>query len=214
MADIQYANAYTEVLDILKYISKEDYEKIPKSKIKVFEENSNKNYSFKYDVDKTLEEQNVSEIAKMIIAILCRDYWTTNEQRYIIIKKQREVREEQERQIRERIEQNRQIKEDSLKVIDVSSDLDLDLDYSRGTNLEIYKEENIFKRIISKIKEIFGFQEEELEEYIKREVTTENLMNQVYNKYTEVEEMNIVEKTIEEQEKEDKIQEIENELEI
>lgn len=157
MADIQYANAYTEVLEILRYISKEDYEKIPKSKIKVFEENSNKNYSFKYDVDKTLEEQNVSEIAKMIIAILCRDYWTTNEQRYIIIKKQREAREEQERQIRERIEQNRQIKEDSLKVIDVSSDLDLDLDYARGTNLEIYKEENIFKRIISKIKEIFGF---------------------------------------------------------
>ena len=157
MADIQYANAYTEVLDILRYISKEDYEKIPKSKIKVFEENSNKNYSFKYDVDKTLEEQNISEIAKMIIAILCRDYWTTNEQRYIIIKKQREAREEQERQIRERIEQNRQIKEDSLKVIDVSSDLDLDLDYSRGTNLEIYKEDNIFKRIISKIKEIFGF---------------------------------------------------------
>ena len=157
MADIQYANAYTEVLDILRYISKEDYEKIPKSKIKVFEENSNKNYSFKYDVDKTLEEQNVSEIARMIIAILCRDYWTTNEQRYIIIKKQREAREEQERQIRERIEQNRKIKEDSLKVIDVSSDLDLDLDYSIGTNLEIYKEENIFKRIISKIKEIFGF---------------------------------------------------------
>ena len=157
MADIQYANAYTEVLDILRYISKEDYEKIPKSKIKVFEQNSNKNYSFKYDVDKTLEEQNVSEIAKMIIAILCRDYWTTNEQRYVIIKKQREAREEQERQIRERIEQNRQIKEDSLKVIDVSSDLDLDLDYARGTNLEIYKEENIFKRIISKIREIFGF---------------------------------------------------------
>ena len=140
-----------------KYISKEDYEKIPKRKIKVFEENSNKNYSFKYDVDKTLEEQNVSEIAKMIIAILCRDYWTTNEQRYIIIKKQREARKEQERQIRERIEQNRQIKEDSLKVIDVSSDLDLDLDYARGTNLEIYREDNIFKRIISKIKEIFGF---------------------------------------------------------
>ena len=157
MADIQYANAYTEVLDILRYISKEDYEKIPKSKIKVFEQNSNKNYSFKYDVDKTLEEQNVYEIAKMIIAILCRDYWTTNEQRYIIIKKQREAREEQERQIRERIEQNRQIKEDSLKVIDVSSDLDLDLDYARGTNLEIYREDNIFKRIISKIKEIFGF---------------------------------------------------------
>ena len=157
MTDIEYANAYTEVLDILRYISKEEYEKIPKTKIQMFEENSNKNYNFKYDVDKTLEEQNVSEITKMIIAILYRDYFATKEQRYVIIKKQREAREEQERQIRERIEQNKKIKEDLLKVIDVSSDLDLDLDYARGTNLEIYKEENIFKRIISKIREIFGF---------------------------------------------------------
>lgn len=157
MTDIEYANAYTEVLDILRYISKEEYEKIPKTKIQMFEENSNKNYNFKYDVDKTLEEQNVSEITKMIIAILYRDYFATKEQKYVIIKKQREAREEQERQIRERIEQNKKIKEDSLKVIDVSSDLDLDLDYARGTNLEIYKEENIFKRIISKIREIFGF---------------------------------------------------------
>ena len=54
-----------------------------------------------------------------------------------------------------------------------------------------------------------------MEEYIKREVTTENLMNQVYNKYTEVEEMDIDEKTIEEQEKEViQKQEIENEIEI
>ena len=159
MADIQYANAYTEVLDILKYISKEDYEKIPKSKIKVFEENSNKNYSFTYDENKTLDEQNVSEIAKAIIAILFRDYWATKEQRYVIIKKQREARGEQEKQIRERIEQNRKIKEDDIKTIDVSTDLDLDLDYNynQGTSLEIYRKDNILKKIIGKIKDFFGF---------------------------------------------------------
>lgn len=157
MADIQYANAYTEVLDILKYISKEDYEKIPKSKIKVFEENSNKNYSFTYDKNKTLDEQNVSEIAKAIIAILFRDYWATKEQRYVIIKKQREAREEQEKQIRERIEQNRQIKEDDIKTIDVSTDLDLDYNYNQGTSLEIYRKDNILKKIIGKIKDFFGF---------------------------------------------------------
>ena len=157
MTDIEYANAYTEVLDILKYISKEDYEKIPKTKIQMFEENSNKNYNFKYDVDKTLEEQNVSEIAKMIIAILYRDYFSTKEQRYVIIKKQREAREEQERQIRERIEQNRQIKEDDIKTIDVSTDLDLDYNYNQGTSLEIYRKDNILKKIIGKIKDFFGF---------------------------------------------------------
>ena len=157
MADIQYANAYTEVLDILKYISKEDYEKIPKSKIKVFEENSNKNYSFTYDENKTLDEQNVSEIAKAIIAILFRDYWATKEQRYIIIKKQQEIRDQKQKELMAKFEQNKNISEKDLKKVNVASDLDIDIDYARGTNLETYKEENIFKRIISKIRGIFGF---------------------------------------------------------
>ena len=157
MADIQYANAYTEVLDILKHISKEDYEKIPKSKIKVFEENCNKNYNFTYDENKTLDEQNVSEITKVIIAILFRDYWTTNEQRYIIIKKQQEIKDQKQKELMAKFEQNKNISEKDLKKVNVASDLDIDIDYARGTNLETYKEENIFKRIISKIREIFGF---------------------------------------------------------
>ena len=157
MADIQYANAYTEVLDILKYISKEDYEKIPKSKIKVFEENSNKNYNFTYDENKTLDEQNVSEITKAIIAILFRDYWATKEQRYIIIKKQQEIKDQKQKELMAKFEQNKNISEKDLKKVNVASDLDIDIDYARGTNLETYKEENIFKRIVSKIRGIFGF---------------------------------------------------------
>ena len=157
MADIQYANAYTEVLDILKYISKEDYEKIPKSKIKVFEENSNKNYNFTYDENKTLDEQNVSEITKVIIAILFKDYLATKEQRYIIIKKQQEIKDQKQKELMAKFEQNKNISEKDLKKVNVASDLDIDIDYARGTNLETYKEENIFKRIISKIREIFGF---------------------------------------------------------
>ena len=157
MVDIQYANAYTELLDILKYISKEDYEKIPKSKIKVFEENCNKNYNFIYDENKTLDEQNVSEITKVIIAILFRDYWATKEQRYIIIKKQQEIKDQKQKELMAKFEQNKNISEKDLKKVNVASDLDIDIDYARGTNLETYKEENIFKRIISKIRGIFGF---------------------------------------------------------
>lgn len=157
MADIQYANAYTEVLDILKHISKEDYEKIPKSKIKVFEENCDKNYNFTYDENKTLDEQNVSEITKVIIAILFRDYWATKEQRYIIMKKQQEIKDQKQKELMAKFEQNKNISEKDLKKVNVASDLDIDIDYARGTNLETYKEENIFKRIISKIREIFGF---------------------------------------------------------
>jgi len=154
MADIQYANAYTEVLDILKYISKEDYEKIPKSKIKVFEENSNKNYSFTYDENKTLDEQNVSEIAKAIIAILFRDYWATKEQRYVIIKKQQEIKEQKQKELMAKFEQNKNISEKDLKKVNVASDLDLDIDYELlGTNMQLYKkEEGFFEKLVNKIK--------------------------------------------------------------
>ena len=154
MADIQYANAYTEVLNILKYISKEDYEKIPKSKIKVFEENSNKNYSFTYDKNKTLDEQNVSEIAKAIIAILFRDYWATKEQRYVIIKKQQEIKEQKQKELMAKFEQNKNISEKDLKKVNVASDLDLDIDYELlGTNMQLYKkEEGFFEKLVNKIK--------------------------------------------------------------
>ena len=158
MADIQYANAYTEVLDILKYISKEDYEKIPKSKIKVFEENSNKNYSFTYDKNKTLDEQNVSEIAKAIIAILFRDYWATKKQRYIIIKKQQEIKEQKQKELMAKFEQNKNIPEKDLKKVNVASDLDLDIDYELlGTNMQLYKkEEGFFEKLVNKIKGFFN----------------------------------------------------------
>ena len=154
MADIQYANAYTEVLDILKYISKEDYEKIPKSKIKVFEENSNKNYSFTYDENKTLDEQNVSEITKALIAILFRDYWATKEQRYVIIKKQQEIKEQKQKELMAKFEQNKNISEKDLKKVNVASDLDLDIDYELlGTNMQLYKkEEGFFEKLVNKIK--------------------------------------------------------------
>ena len=80
MADIKYANAYSEVLEILKYIPIEDYNKIPTNKIELFKTNANSDYSFNYDPNKSLDEQEVSKIAKGIIAILFRDYWATKTQ--------------------------------------------------------------------------------------------------------------------------------------
>ena len=88
MENIEYANAYSEVLEILKNISKEDYEKVPSEKIDLFEKNANKNYNFQYDTNLKLDEQNVSKRTKAIIAILFRDYWATPEQREKILAKQ------------------------------------------------------------------------------------------------------------------------------
>ena len=92
MVNVEYANAYSEVLEILKFISKEDYNKIPANKIELFKLNSNKEYKFTYSPNKTLDEQNVSKRAKAIIGILFRDYWATEVQRDKIIRKKKNDR--------------------------------------------------------------------------------------------------------------------------
>ena len=88
MVDNKYAIAYSEVLEILKHIPLEDYNKIPKTKIELFKTNADNEYTFNYDPSKTLEEQNVSNITKGIIILLFRDYWATEMQRNKIIAKQ------------------------------------------------------------------------------------------------------------------------------
>lgn len=64
----------------------------------MFKTNASKEKQFIYDPNKTLKEQNVSEIARTIIAILFRDYWATENQRQKIIYKQnfdrKKIREE------------------------------------------------------------------------------------------------------------------------
>ena len=101
MIDIVYANAYKEVIEVLKHVSKEDYDKIPQDKINLFKKCANENYNFTYDINKTLDEQNVSKKAKTIIAILYRDYWATDEQRKKIKAKEQydiEIIEKQNRE--------------------------------------------------------------------------------------------------------------------
>lgn len=117
MISVEYANAYSEVLEILKYISKEDYEKIPNSKIELFEINHNKDYIFKYNPNKTLDEQNVSKTAKAIIAILFRDYWATEIQKEKIINKQNYDRMKLEEEKRTRYNSDNLFKNNEKKII-------------------------------------------------------------------------------------------------
>ena len=145
MVDIQYANAYTEVLEILKNISQEDYNKVPKEKINLFEQNANKEYIFDYDSNKTLEEQNVSKTARAIIAILFRDYWATDEQRNKIKAFQKNKRH----QIEEENKQKYEVFKNKANIANIK-----EIEQAENMQLVEYKE-NIFKRILVFFKKMF-----------------------------------------------------------
>ena len=84
--NIEYANAYSEVLEVLNNMSKEDYNKIPKDMLEMFKTNCNNEYQFRYDLNKKFEQQEISKRAKLILAILFRDYWATPYQKESIVK--------------------------------------------------------------------------------------------------------------------------------
>lgn len=127
---MEYANAYSEVLEILNHIPKSDYDKIPNNMIELFTTNQNKEYIFSYDVNKTLNEQNVSKKAKTIIAILFRDYWATEHQKEKILAKEKYDLEQIENKKREKyssdnIFKNQDIKEDKANEIIQSQEVQM-----------------------------------------------------------------------------------------
>ena len=144
MVDIVYANAYKEVIEILKHVSKEDYDKIPEEKIKLFETNANKDYSFTYDVNKTLDEQNVSKKAKTIIAILFRDYWATDTQREKIKAKEQYDRKIKEEENREKFNPDNIFNKKETKQKEIINEI-------KENNQLIPYKESIFKKIFNKI---------------------------------------------------------------
>lgn len=146
--DIEYANAYTEVLEVMNHMSEEDYYKIPKDMIDMFRANCNNEYQFRYDLKKKFEEQEISKRGKLILAILFRDYWATLYQKERIIAKQDSDRQELERQKLQKysrdnlFEKNLIIKEEKRAEFNIDS-------------LIVNKESNIFKKIINKIRDVF-----------------------------------------------------------
>ena len=57
MEDLKYADSYSKVLSILQYISLEEYNKIPKSKLELFEKNYNKDYIIVISVGEALTKE-------------------------------------------------------------------------------------------------------------------------------------------------------------
>ena len=62
--------AFQEVNEILNQLPLKTARKIPVSFLKMVEENADPTHEFHYDPSKSLEEQNVSDEAKVILSIL------------------------------------------------------------------------------------------------------------------------------------------------
>ena len=139
--------AYAEVDEILNYIEDEYVEKIPQKIRDFFKEERNKEYKPIIDVNKSLEEQNLKRSTIVILAILNMNYWCeSEEEKKEIIQSWAENEEKAEAELREKynpdniFKKKESLQEETKEII---------------TDLIQYKEPNIFKKILNKIKELF-----------------------------------------------------------
>ena len=79
-----YAKAYKEVFEILKYVSKEDLEKIPNTFMQMLQKKMDKNYDFTLNSNKEFEEQEMLRETKAILAYIYVNYWCDEKEKKII----------------------------------------------------------------------------------------------------------------------------------
>lgn len=138
-------NSYTEVYTILQDLDDEEYNKIPPVLIKTLEENMNKDYEYEIDDDLELKDHKMLPETKAILFNLFRDYLATSEQKQKIIKMQNEERTKNELKKQQKYEtdifKNKKVEQQTNAIQEEKS-------------LIKYKE-NIFQKIINKIKNWF-----------------------------------------------------------
>ena len=72
------AEVCDELLEVLKYIPKQDYEKIPRETLSYLYANCNTKSSFIYNQALSFSEQEISEEAKGILRKFKKEYWNGN----------------------------------------------------------------------------------------------------------------------------------------
>lgn len=146
MVSENYARAYKEVIEVLKYTKREDVNKIPQCKIVLWKQNMKKDYNFKIDPNKSLEEQNLSSETKAIIANTFKKYWATDYQRGRIEAKEKYDREQAEREKIEKYNPNEIFKNKQNNILEEKEE---------NVSMIEYKNFSIFQRIKEFIKNIF-----------------------------------------------------------
>ena len=113
MKEIKYANAYTEVYEILNCLNEEDYKKIPTDLIEVFEEYRNLDYDYEVNDEQDLSKQPMLKETRAILLNIYRDYLATSDESKMIKAWLQADRENLEKQKIEKYKQNKKLQNDN-----------------------------------------------------------------------------------------------------
>ena len=142
----RYEIAFSEVYEILQYLDKDEYKKIPQELIETIKNNRDKDYLYNIDSEKKLKEQKMLPETKAILFNIFRDYLCTEAQKETIKNWQIDDLN--------KIEKEKKLKYD-VDVFKDNRNNHNDLSVINNTQLIEVKEKSIWKKFFNKIKAIF-----------------------------------------------------------
>lgn len=146
MNNIEFSNACYEVLEILKYVKQEDLKKIPRQEIQILRDNANFKHKFIYDAKKGIKEQEISKMAKGIIAVYFYKYTASEKQREKI-----KLKQEYDKKVKQ---EEKKACYDMFKPTTKQEKISLSED--KVNQLVKYEQKKWYMRIFSKIKKILN----------------------------------------------------------
>lgn len=151
MVNERYGIAITETLHYLKGINQEDINKIPNKFMIFLKENALNNYSCNFDYNKPLKELNLTNEAKGLIAMICLNYWCETEEQKMKFRNHLNVNEQA---YQEELKRKYNV-DDIFKKRDISNNEDITSESINKLPVEV-KTENIFKRLLNRLKKLFN----------------------------------------------------------
>lgn len=147
MISKNYSKAYTEVLEMIKHLPENEYNKIPKEKIEFLERNKDNKYKFVINPQIELEKQNISIEANSIIVTIFRDYFATDLQK----EKLKIILEQNENNYQEQLRE----KYNPDNLFENRKKECMNPYVEKNTSLLVVKrEENFFKKLINYVKKL------------------------------------------------------------
>lgn len=156
---MEYFKCLVEVDEVLKYLNPEELIKIPANVRKAISENKDKNYEWKYDVNKKLEDQNLNRKSIAILSYLNMEYLLNDEQRKIMEKIHRFNEERQEEQKRKQYNPEeifkRNVNFGENKSVQITNEENISNDFNVLQNVAICKKDKWYTKILFYIRSLF-----------------------------------------------------------
>ena len=146
MLNQRYAEASVEVLDILEHMDPNHLVKVSNKFIDFLKENASREYMCNLDYSKKLNEMNLKEETRGLLALMYENYWCPEEEKQDLQKKFYENEQKYQEELRQKYNPDNIFSKKNKNIIEIEDN---------QTQLIEYKE-TIFRRILNKIKALFN----------------------------------------------------------